>query len=378
MSLNANFNRYNSTDKEETENEKISITKLQTNKSQIENSKTISKNNNYEKSRINNNNNNIEGKEYTYPILYHKERDPLDEFKLRIIKSKSETTDIFNKNYLKFNFAKNDASVFNNTKIIQTKMTQNNSKMNSLENSKNNNLFITANKKLDVKGENVQKKKNKKLNDNSNNKQKRFKTHFIFNKNQIMKKSNSDIFVKPYSKEALSNYRTSYLHEMEKRGNMYNKIKIAQLQRIALKNFSAMCINGNHYINGSIPTGKSDESYILETKKRKRLPGIKEYICSKLKSMKNEEYNTPEYYRERSKKYERNKLPEIINIKNSGRFQFHVFRDQYGFKKQLDKKATPELKMTKEKVRDLKVMAKINMIKDPEIIDIYKRAVYSS
>ena len=375
MSLNANFNRYNSTDKEETENEKISITKLQTNKSQIENSKTISKNNNYEKSRINNNNN-IEGKEYTYPILYHKERDPLDEFKLRIIKSKSETTDIFNKNYLKFNFAKNDASVFNNTKIIQTKMTQNNSKMNSLENSKNNNLFITANK--DVKGENVQKKKNKKLNDNNNNKQKKFKTHFIFNKNQIMKKSNSDIFVKPYSKEALSNYRTSYLHEMEKRGNMYNKIKIAQLQRIALKNFSAMCINGNHYINGSIPTGKSNESYILETKKRKRLPGIKEYICSKLKSMKNEEYNTPEYYRERSKKYERNKLPEIINIKNSGRFQFHVFRDQYGFKKQLDKKATPELKMTKEKVRDLKVMAKINMIKDPEIIDIYKRAVYSS
>ena len=377
MSLNANFNRYNSTDKEETENEKISITKLQTNKSQIENSKTISKNNNYEKSRINNNNN-IEGKEYTYPILYHKERDPLDEFKLRIIKSKSETTDIFNKNYLKFNFAKNDASVLNNTKIIQTKMTQNNSKMNSLENSKNNNLFITANKNLDVKGENVQKKKNKKLNDNSNNKQKRFKTHFIFNKNQIMKKSNSDIFVKPYSKEALSNYRTSYLHEMEKRGNMYNKIKIAQLQRIALKNFSAMCINGNHYINGSIPTGKSNESYILETKKRKRLPGIKEYICSKLKSMKNEEYNTPEYYRERSKKYERNKLPEIINIKNSGRFQFHVFRDQYGFKKQLDKKETPELKMTKEKVRDLKVMAKINMIKDPEIIDIYKRAVYSS
>ena len=374
MSLNTNFNRYNSTDKEETVNEKISITKLQTNKSQLENSNTISKYNNYERT---NNNNNNEGKEYTYPILYHKERDPLDEFKLRIIKSKSETSDIFNKNYLKFNFSKNDASVFNNTKIIQAKMTQNNPKM--LENSKNNNLFITANKKLDIKGDHLHQKKNKKINSNNNIKrQKEFKTQFIFNKNQLMKKSNSDIFIKPYSKEALSNYRTSYLHEMEKRGNMYNKIKIAQLQRIALKNFSSMCINGNHYINGSIPTGKSNESYILETKKRKRLPGIKEYICSKLKSMKNEEYNTPEYYRERSKKYERNKLPEIINIKNSGRFQFHVFRDQYGFKKQLDKKETPELKMTKERVRDLKVMAKINMIKDQEIIDIYKRAVYSS
>ena len=369
MSLNTNFNRYNSTDKEETVNEKISITKLQTNKSQLENSNTISKCNNYERSSNNNN-------EYTYPILYHKERDPLDEFKLRIIKSKNETSDIFNKNYLKFNFSKNDASIFNNSKIIQAKMTQNNSKI--LENSKNNNLFITANKKLDIKDNHLHQKKTTKINSNNNNRPKEFKTTFIFNKNQLMKKSNSDIYIKPYSKEALSNYRTSYLQEMEKRGNMYNKIKIAQLQRIALKNFSSMCINGNHYINGSIPTGKSNESYVLETKKRKRLPGIKEYICSKLKSMKNEEYNTPEYYRERSKKYEKNKLPEIINIKNSGRFQFHVFRDQYGYKKQLDKKTTPELKMTKEKVRDLKVMAKINMIKDPEIIDIYKRAVYSS
>ena len=41
-----------------------------------------------------------------------------------------------------------------------------------------------------------------------------------------MKKSRSDI-LNPYSKEALSQYRTTYFHEMEKRGNMYNKIKIA-------------------------------------------------------------------------------------------------------------------------------------------------------
>ena len=165
---------------------------------------------------------------------------------------------------------------------------------------------------------------------------------------------------------------------MEKRGNNYNKIKIAQLQRIALKNFSSMSINGNHYVNGSIPTGKTDESYILETKKRKRLPGIKEYICSRLKNMNNEKANTPEFYRERSKKYERNKLPELINIKNSKRFQFHIYHDQYGYKKELDKKGIPELKMSKDKVRDLKIMAKINKTNDPEIIDIYRRAIYSS
>ena len=376
MSFNTNINRIYSTDKEETVGEKISISKLQTNKSQLENHNTISKYNN-EKS------NNNESKVYTYPILYHKERDPLDEFKLRIIKSKNNNSDIFIKNYLKFNFAKNDATVFNNTKIIQAKMTQsNNSKISILENSKNNNLFITANKKLDFKAEHQKSKKtiNKvnKININNNDEVNEYKPSSYFTKKQSMKKSRSDVSIKPYSRESLSQYRTAYLHEMEKRGNMYNKIKIAQLQRIALQNFSSMSLNGNHYINGSIPTGKSNESYILETKKRKRLPGIKEYICSRLKSMKNEEVNTPEYYRERSKKYERNKLPEIINIKNSGRFQFHVFHDQYGYKKQLDKKTTPELKMTKDKVRDLKVMAKISMINDPELIDIYKRAVNSS
>ena len=376
MSFNTNINRIYSTDKEETVGEKISISKLQTNKSQLENHNTISKYNN-EKS------NNNESKVYTYPILYHKERDPLDEFKLRIIKSKNNNSDIFIKNYLKFNFAKNDATVFNNTKIIQAKMTQsNNSKISILENSKNNNLFITANKKLDFKSEHQKSKKttNKvnKININNNDEGNEYKPSSYFTKKQSLKKSRSDVSIKPYSRESLSQYRTAYLHEMEKRGNMYNKIKIAQLQRIALQNFSSMSLNGNHYINGSIPTGKSNESYILETKKRKRLPGIKEYICSRLKSMKNEEVNTPEYYRERSKKYERNKLPEIINIKNSGRFQFHVFHDQYGYKKQLDKKTTPELKMTKDKVRDLKVMAKISMINDPELIDIYKRAVNSS
>ena len=376
MSFNTNLNRIYSTDKEETVGEKISISKLQTNKSQLENHNTISKYNN-EKSNSN------ESKVYTYPILYHKERDPLDEFKLRIIKSKNNNSDIFIKNYLKFNFAKNDATVFNNTKIIQAKMTQsNNSKISILENSKNNNLFITANKKLDFKAEHQKSKKttNKvnKINVNNNDEGNKYKPSSYFTKKQSMKKSRSDVSIKPYSRESLSQYRTAYLHEMEKRGNMYNKIKIAQLQRIALQNFSSMSLNGNHYINGSIPTGKSNESYILETKKRKRLPGIKEYICSRLKSMKNEEVNTPEYYRERSKKYERNKLPEIINIKNSGRFQFHVFHDQYGYKKQLDKKTTPELKMTKDKVRDLKVMAKISMINDPELIDIYKRAVNSS
>ena len=369
MSTKSVNNKNSSTDKEEIGGEKISMSRFQTNKSNIE----INSNSNYQmKSKTNG------GKVYPYPILYYKERDPLEEFKLKIIKSKNKGSDTFHENYLKFNFAKNDASkdnMFNITKVVKSKISnKEDTKSNLLENSRNNNLFITEKKKFNIKLD-ISKSKND-IN-KENNSTKKFKSISIITNKHFIKKSRSDIF-NPYSKTALSQYRTSYLHEMEKRGNMYNKIKIAQLQRIALQNFSSMSLNGNHYVNGSIPTGKSDESYILETKKRKRLPGIKEYICSRLKNMRNEEINTPEFYRERSKKYVRNKLPEIINIKNSGRFQFHVFHDQYGYKKELDKKKVMELKMTKDKIRDLKIMAKISKINDPELIDIYKRAVYSS
>ena len=359
----------NSTDKEETQGEKLTMTRYQSYKSNVENNNSTTNN---QKDLEN------KGKVYTYPILFHKERDPLEEFKLRIIKAKNKGSDTFLKNYLRFNFAKNDASnhnlnIYDNNKALNSHISNNDNKsrMNLLENSKNN-LFITENKRQDIKLD------NKKLQKNIENSLfRQFKSISILTNKPEMKKSRSDI-LNPYSKEALSQYRTTYLHEMEKRGNMYNKIKIAQLQRIALHNFSSMSLNGNHYINGSIPTGKADESYILETKKRKRLPGIKEYICSRLKNMKSEEVNTPEFYRERSKKYERNKLPELINIKNSGRFQFHVFHDQYGYKKELDKRGNPEPKMTKEKVRDLKIMSKINKLDDPELIDKYRRVVYSS
>ena len=375
MSLQTlNYRNNNSTDKEETGNEKILISRFQTQKTRKDNFSTITVGN--EREKIN------KGKVYPYPILYHKERDPLSEFKLRIIKSKNKGDDTFLKNYLKFNFAKNDASnsiannanIYNSTKMIQTKVYNDNSKISLLENSKNN-LFITENMKIDLKLDNMKEKNT--IDSNRSNIGKKYKSTSVITNKRLIKKSRSGI-INPFSREALSQYRISYLHQMEKRGNMYNKIKIAQLQRIALKNFSSMSMNGNNYVNGSIPTGKSNESYILETKKRKKLPGIKDYICSRLKKMKNEELNTPEYYRERSKKYERNKLPELINIKNSGRFQFHVFHDQYGYIKELDKRGKTEFKMTKEKVRDLKVMQQINKTNDPEIIEFYRRAVYSS
>ena len=288
---------------------------------------------------------------YPYPICLHNEKDPLDDFKLRAIKARNKGADTFLKNYLKFDFEKNNIVNKNKEKALYKEIRNN--KIN---------FFLTEDKKVQIS--------NSLNNINPNEKgENPLKYKRIFNK------SNSSLF--NFSKKSINQMRNEYIKEMERRGNQYNKIKMASMQRIALHNFSSINLNDDHYVNGSIPSGKSDESYILETQKRKKLPGIKEYMCHRLKNVKENEVNTPEYYREKSKKNEVNKLPEIIDIKNSGRFRFHVFHDQYGYRKQLDKKPINKgLKMTKNKIRDLKVMTNISKIKDPELIDLYKRALY--
>lgn len=288
---------------------------------------------------------------YPYPICLHNEKDPLDDFKLRAIKARNKGADTFLKNYLKFDFEKNNIVNKNKEKALYKEIRNN--KIN---------FFLTEDKKVQIS--------NSLNNINPNEKgENSLKYKRIFNK------SNSSLF--NFSKKSINQMRNEYIKEMERRGNQYNKIKMASMQRIALHNFSSINLNDDHYVNGSIPSGKSDESYILETQKRKKLPGIKEYMCHRLKNIKENEVNTPEYYREKSKKNEVNKLPEIIDIKNSGRFRFHVFHDQYGYRKQLDKKPINKgLKMTKNKIRDLKVMTNISKIKDPELIDLYKRALY--
>ena len=302
---------------------------------------------------------------YQFPICLHNEKDPLEGYKLKVLKARNKYSDKFLKYYLKFNFAKNDVNennqIINNINYNKSKI----KKENILANT-NNYLFLTDDKKKNRIQNTI-----KSLN-NINHKDKGID---VSNNKKILPKSKSDIF-NPYSNNSLNKFKTLQIIEMEKRGNQYNKRKMASLQRIALNNFSSMNANDGHIVNGSIPTGKSDESYILETKKRKKLPGIREYICYRLKSMRESETNTPEFYLAKFKKHEKNKLPEIIDIKNSGRFQFHVFHDQYGFRKELDKKENRGLKMSSDKIRDLKIMAKINRTNDPYLADIYRRALY--
>ena len=87
------------------------------------------------------NNSNIS---YSYPISFRTERDPYEQFKLRIIKDKCIKSDLFLKNYFKFNFAKNDVSnIINNTNNNSTNINYNN---NSINNEQKNNLSVDNNR----------------------------------------------------------------------------------------------------------------------------------------------------------------------------------------------------------------------------------------
>ena len=125
---------------------------------------------------------------------------------------------------------------------------------------------------------------------------------------------------------------------------------------------------------GAFPQEKMTNP-IFQKKKRKKLTGIREYICYRLKKNRENEVNTPEFYLEKYKKLEKNKLPEMIDIKNSGLFKFHVFHDQYGFRKEMDKRENKGLRMSKDRIRDLKIIATINRTNDPYLFDKYKRAL---
>ena len=295
---------------------------------------------------------------YQYPICECKEKDLFKEYQLRIIKYKKDTEDIFLKNYLRLKTPNANKNVAN-IKLQYEK----------------NPLFITAEEIKNLIAQTPSNLYQDSIQSNfiNNNINRSDDQKSLFNNcDPKIYKSKSQQFLNPYSRNAIKNYKNIQLSEMEKRGNLYSKRMLAPIQRQALYKFSNYDINNKRVTKvSSIPYKENKESYILETKKRKKLPGLKEYICGKLKSIRENEIISPEYYRNKNKIL---RYQDLIDIKNNDGFKFHVFHDQYGYVKEMDKSEKKELKMTKNKMRDLKVMASINRIKDQNIIDSFKRA----
>lgn len=284
---------------------------------------------------------------YPYPICIHDPKDPIYDFRLRIIESENRSPDNFLQNYLKFNFRHRNENKLN----IKNKQID------------KDNFFITDNRKESLSQIKISKNNLPSEKD------------VLGIKEKIITKSKSELY-SAYDEKEINKYKRLYINEMEKRGNYYNKIRMASLQRIALRNLVYLD-NEEKLAKASIPTGKNTEFYILETQRRKKFPKMRQY-GGYFKRIKVNPNNNPTYFREKDMKLKTKNLPEIIDIKNNENFKFHVFHDLYGHKKELDKKKITKLKMTKDKVRDLKIMAKIKKIKesDPDLVDIYEQVVY--
>ena len=287
------------------------------------------KNNNFR------NSNSLKKSFYSYPIALYIKPDIYEEYKEKLLLSKKQKTKkpLINKNYHHINFKSHSKSMLFN---LDNKST---------DNKKIDDLFKTQTHYKD-------KTRNK-----NNNKDKEMKSLYkTFYNRDKEEQNNNNIF------------QQKYLSEVEKRGFNYNKIiQLNSLQRSALNNFSKNYYSDYVYDNNIYYMNNSPISYVLEVKTRKYFPQMKAFLVNKFRNIKKLKSDLKE------RKYiNHERSQNVINIKNDPNFKFHIFHDRKGKVKELDKPCERVLKMTKSKVRDLKIMQKINKINDPEIIEMYK------
>ncbi len=275
--------------------------------------------------------NSINKKGYIYPVAIYKEPTLFTQYKERLILSQKpiEKKPLLNKNYHHIYF-----------------------------NSHSNNLFLNANNNYSN------------IKSNNNNPDKTFykkrnnKKEYTKEKNYSMHKMDKNLSYTNFFNCNSNNkiYQNLYLSEIRKRGFNYNKLKIASLQRMAMNNFCKSDIDDNEYNNKQV-------SYVLESHQRNFFPQMKKFLINKYNNLKNNENLDVEKY------IKNNKSKKLMDIKNNPNFKFHIFHDQKGKIKELDKPCKRNLKMTKTKIRDLKIMSKISKINDPEIIEMYKSII---
>ena len=294
--------------------------------------------------------NKLNKKGYAYPISIYKEPSLYEQYKERLILSEKpkKKKSLINQNYHHLSFKSHSNSMFLNPNNINSNSNKSNNDItNPYKTYYNNMNHINSNKEFKSK--------------------KRIFYNTFYNKERspgnIKLKKNFSSSTFPYRYNAYNNniYQQNYLSEIEKRGFNYNKLKVASMQRMAMYNYIKFEKDFNYNYNNN------EASYILETSKRNYFPQMKKFLINKFK--KNSDENM---FLSEEKNDKNNKMKGVINIKNNPSFKFHVFHDQKGNIKELDKPCIRSLKMTKERVRDLKVMSKINRINDPEIIEMYK------
>ena len=158
-------------------------------------------------------------------------------------------------------------------------------------------------------------------------------------------------------------YHDMLLSQIEKRSNYYNKLQISIMKKNEFQKLEKL----QHEIRKN-----NKQEYVIESPQRKYFPKMKTFLnwrINKIKYKRDTEINNDICAKNE------NNLPELINIKNCTNFKFHEFHDKKGAIRELDKPKEKILKMTPSKIRDMKIMAKINKINEPDIINIYKSVI---
>lgn len=283
---------------------------------------------------------------YAYPICIYKKPSELKKYQERLILSAKPAMkkSLINKYYHHLKFKSHSEKLLLNKN--NSDINENNIKsFNKIYNKSMKNFLTNRNKEV--------KSKNKLF----------YKTFYDTNRNI------SDIDIKGRNYNDI--YKKLYLSEVEKRGFSYNKLKISSLQKKALDYYNKY--NKNNLDTNNAFNNENKLHYVLSSEKRRNSPTLKNYFINKFRKIK-----MKTILRKR-RNYQKNDNPKgVINIKNDPKFKFHIFHDQNGNPKALDKPYERTLKMTETKLRDLKLMIKIRKVNDPEIIQMYQSMLQKS
>ncbi len=178
-------------------------------------------------------------------------------------------------------------------------------------------------------------------------------------------------FKNPYSQSSIKFFKNNQIRGMVKRSYFFDKIIDSKIKRYALNNFSNLEIEKNNENNDTKDTNlyTKIENIIDKENMYNKIPKLKDYLKYIIKKSKIRERER-NFSKESEDETER-KLPEIINIKTS-RFKFQLSKDDNGEIKDLSKPTQNKIKMTTDRIRDMKLMEKINKIKEKDLVEDLK------
>ena len=144
-----------------------------------------------------------------------------------------------------------------------------------------------------------------------------------------------------------------------------------------MNNFSNLEIEKNNENNDTKDTNlyTKIENIIDKENMYNKIPKLKDYLKYIIKKSKNKERKRS-FSNENEEDTEK-KLPQIINIKKD-KFKFQLSKDDNGEIKDLSKPSQNKIKMTTDRIRDMKLMEKLNKLKEKDLVEDLKSILHET